>query len=152
GFLLLLAIPMGWSLYISFCDYPFLESPVFTGLQNYEALAGDSMFHRVVGNTLLYVLLSVPLGPVLAVLLALLLNRRARGQAFFRACVFLPTVVPLTAAAVVWMWMLNSSAGIFNVPWHWVGRNAPNWFNAPGPAMAAMVIVSLWFVGSPTVI
>lgn len=152
GFLLFLLVPMGWSLYISFCDYSLLQPPVYVGARNYSGLAGDPVFHRVVANTLLYSLLSVPLGAVVAVLLALLLNQRVRGQAFFRACVFVPTVVPLTAAAVVWMWMLNPEAGIFNLPWRWLGLAAPNWFNEPAAAMAALVIVSVWFVGSPTVI
>ena len=137
---------MGWSLYINFCDFPLLSTGV-PG-RNYQTLATDATFHKVVGNTLLYSLLSVPLGALLAVLLALLLNRKVRGQAFFRACIFLPTVVPLTAAAVVWMWMLNSRAGIINAPWKLAEIAPPNWFNEAGPAMAALVIISLWFVAA----
>lgn len=152
GFLLFLAIPMGWSLYISLCDYSLLQPPVFIGGANYQRLATDPVFHQVVRNTLIYSLLSVPLSTIVAVALALLLNQSVRGQAFFRACVFLPTIVPLTAAAVVWMWMLNPQAGIFNQPWHWLGAAPPNWFNSAGAAMAALVIISVWFVGSPTVI
>lgn len=152
GFVLLLAVPMGWSLYISFCDYSLLQPPVFTGTKNYETLARDATFHTVIGNTALYSLLSVPLGAIVAVLLAVLLNRKVRGQALYRACIFLPTVVPLTAAAVVWMWMLNPAAGIANAPWRALAAPPPNWFNDPSAAMAALVIVSLWFVGSPTVI
>ncbi len=114
GFLLFLALPMGLSLYISFCDYPLLQPPVFVGLQNYTGLARDDVFHKVVWNTLVYTMLAIPAGTVLAVLLAVLLNQRARGQAIFRACVFVPTVVPLVAAGVVWMWMLNPEAGLVN--------------------------------------
>lgn len=152
GFLFFLAIPMGASLYISFCDYTLLQPPVYTGLANYHSLAADAMFWRVVWNTLLYSALAVPAGAVVAVLLALLLNQSVRGQAFFRACIFVPTIVPLVAAAVVWMWMLNPEAGLVNQPLRWAGMDAPKWFDAPGWAMGALVLISLWFVGSPVVI
>jgi multiple sugar transport system permease protein len=152
GFVLLLAYPMLRSLYISFCDYSLLQPPVYTGDNNYRALAADPVFWKVVGNTLLYSLLAVPIGTIVAVGLALLLNQRVRGQGFYRACIFLPTIVPLTAAAVVWMWMLNGRAGIVNVPWFALGATPPNWLNEPVAAMGALVLISLWFVGSPTVI
>ncbi len=152
GFLIFLALPLGASLYISFCDYTLLQPPVFIGAANYSALLQDAQFGRVVWNTLVYSLLAVPIGALLAVGLAMLLNQSARGQAFFRACVFVPTIVPLTAAAMVWMWMLNPHAGLINQPWHWAGLDAPNWFNDAAWGMAALVLISLWFVGSPTVI
>ncbi len=152
GFLLLLAWPMGRSLYISFCDYSLLQPPVFVGDVNYRALATDAVFWQVVGNTLIYSLVSVPLSTGLAILLALLLNHRVPGLGLFRASVFLPTVVPLAAAALVWMWMLNPQTGLVNEPFRWLGLAPPNWFDHPVAAMAALVLVSLWFVGSPTVI
>lgn len=114
GFLLFLALPMGLSLYLSFCDYPLLQPPAFTGLQNYAGLARDDVFHKVVTNTLIFAALSIPLGTALAVLLAVLLNQPARGQAVFRACIFVPTIVPLVAVGVIWMWMLNPEAGLVN--------------------------------------
>ncbi|MFO0838471.1 MAG: sugar ABC transporter permease [Phycisphaerae bacterium] len=152
GFLFFLAVPLGASLYLSFCDYTLLQPPAFIGWANYLSLASDADFGKVVFNTLVYSLLAVPLGAIVAVALALLLNRTARGQAFFRACVFLPTIVPLTAAAMVWMWMLNPQAGLVNEPFRWAGMSPPNWFDRPAWAMAALVLISLWFVGSPTVI
>lgn len=152
GFLLLLAWPMGRSLYVSFCDYSLLQPPVFVGDVNYRALATDAVFWQVVFNTLVYSLVSVPLSTGLAILLALLLNHRVPGLGFFRASVFLPTVVPLAAAALVWMWMLNPQTGLVNEPFRWLGVSPPNWFDHPVAAMAALVLVSLWFVGSPTVI
>ena len=124
GFLLFLAIPMGFSFYISFCDYPLLQPPVFTGAANYRALAHDATFHKVIGNTFIYAALAIPLGTILAILLAVLLNAKVRGQAFFRACVFVPTIVPLVAVGVVWMWMLNAEAGLVNQAVRPVGRLA----------------------------
>jgi multiple sugar transport system permease protein len=152
GFLLFLAVPMGVSLYISFCDYPLLQPPVFIGAANYRALAFDPDFHKVVGNTLLYAALAVPAGTVVAILLAVLLNQNVRGQALFRACIFLPTIVPLVAVGVVWMWMLNPEFGLVNTGLGIVDLEGPEWLNQPHWAMASLVLISLWLVGSPVVI
>ena len=93
GFLLFLAIPMGLSFYLSFCDYPLLQPPAFIGVENYENLAQDDVFHKVIINTLIYAVIAIPLGTIVAVLLAVLLNQRVPGQAIFRACIFVPTIV-----------------------------------------------------------
>jgi multiple sugar transport system permease protein len=152
GFLLFLALPMGLSLYISFCDYPLLQPPVYVGGANYAALAHDPVFGKVLVNTLIYAGWAIPLGTVVAVLLAVLLNQKVRGQALFRTCVFVPTVVPIVAAGVVWMWMLNPEFGLINQAPRAVGLPIPNWLGSAHGAMAALVLASLWFVGSPVVI
>ena len=152
GFLLFLAVPMGMSLYISFCDYPLLQPPVYVGAANYRGLAGDPVFHKVLANTVVYAVLAIPAGTVLAVLLAVLLNAPARGQAIFRACVFVPTVVPLVAVGVVWMWLLNPEYGLVNEALGLVGVSGPAWLDSPHWAMLSLVVVSLWLTGAPVVI
>jgi multiple sugar transport system permease protein len=152
GFLLLLAIPMGISLYVSLCDYPLLQPPVYVGADNYRELARDPIFHKVLLNTFIYAGFAIPLGTVLAVLLASLLNQKVHGQALFRTCVFIPTVVPLVAAAVVWMWMLNPQFGLINQGLRGLGVEGPLWLASPRWAMTALVLVSLWSVGAPVVI
>ena len=152
GFLLFLALPMGMSLYISFCDYPLLQPPVYTGTANYTALAHDPVFGTVLTNTLIYAAAAIPLGAVVAVVLAVLLNQKVRGQAFFRTCVFVPTVVPVVAAGVMWLWLLNPEFGLVNQVLRGVHGPQPNWLGSAPGAMAALVLISLWFVGSPVVI
>jgi multiple sugar transport system permease protein len=176
GVLIFLALPMGMSLYISFCDYPLLQPPVYVGTANYQALAHDPVFVKVLGNTLLYAALAIPLGTVVAVLLAVLLNQQARGQGLFRTCIFVPTVVPLVGTALVWLWMLNPEYGLINqglrlmgpalngvnhgiawltgYRWEWLGELAagPHWLSLPSWAVTALVLISLWGVGSPVVI
>lgn len=152
GFLLFLAIPMGMSFYISFCDYPLLQPPVYVGTDNYRELAADPVFHKVLANTVVYAALAIPAGTVLAVLLAVLLNQRVRGQAIFRTCIFVPTVVPLVAAGVVWLWMLNPEFGLINESLRVLGIKGPMWLASPRWAMASLVLVSLWSVGAPVVI
>lgn len=153
GFLLLLAGPMALSLYLSFCDYPLLQPPVWVGAANYAQLAADPVFHKAVGNTVVYAALLIPAGTVLAIGLAVLLNERVRGQALYRACIFVPTIVPLVAAGVVWMWLLNPEYGLVNVALRGAGlEQPPLWLESPRWAMITLVVVSLWFVGSPVVI
>ncbi|MFH0982708.1 MAG: sugar ABC transporter permease [Planctomycetota bacterium] len=152
GFVLLLAGPMALSLYLSFCDYPLLQPPVYVGSENYRSLLSDPVFHKVLLNTLWFAALSIPISTVLAIGLAVLLNQPVRGQAWFRACLFLPTVVPLVAAGVVWMWMLNPQYGLINSSLRAVGVPGPLWLESPQWAMFALVLVSLWFVGSPVII
>lgn len=152
GFLLFLAVPMGISLYISLCDYPLLQPPVYVGAANYEALAADPVFHKVVLNTLKYALLAIPIGTALAIALAVLLNSRVRGQGFFRACVFVPTIVPVVATGVMWLWLLNPELGLVNVLLAKLNIAGPKWLSEPQWAMWALVIASLWSVGTPVVI
>jgi len=152
GFLFFLAVPMGMSLYLSFCDYPLLQPPVFTGAQNYRHLAVDPVFHKVLGNTFIYAAGAIPLGTLVAVLLAVLLNRRVRGQGLFRTCIFVPTVVPVVATAVLWLWALNEQYGLLNQALGVVGIGGPAWLASPGWAMSSLILVSLWGVGSPVVI
>lgn len=143
---------MGYSLYVSFCDYTLLQQPVFTGVRNFQQLATDETFWKVLRNTLLFAGLSVPLTTVFAILLAVLMNQGVRGQAFFRACMFLPTVVPLVAAGVVWSLLLNPKLGLLNAVLGVFNIRTPSILESPTWAMGSLVVVSLWFVGSPMVI
>lgn len=153
GFLLLIAGPMTISLYISFCDYPLLQPPVWVGGANYRGLAADPIFHKTLVNTFVFAALAIPTSTALAILLATLLNQPIRGQAFFRAAIFLPTIVPLVATAVVWMYLLNPKFGLVNVALSYAGiEQGPLWLAHPRWAMLALVLVQLWLVGSPVVI
>ncbi len=176
GFLLFLAIPMGASLYISFCDYPLLQPPAWIGTANYTALAGDEIFRKVIWNTAVYAVISIPIGTTVAILLATMLNARVRGQAFYRACIFIPTIVPMVAAGIVWLWMLNPEYGLINqglrtvgpavdgvnaavaavggerVTWMTELAQGPRWLSTTYWAMTALILVSIWTIGSPVVI
>lgn len=176
GFLLFLATPMAISLYISFCDYSLLQPPVWVGGANYARIAHDPIFFKALTNNLIYAALAIPSGTIAAIALAVLLNQRVRGQAFFRACIFLPTIIPLVAIGVVWAWMLNPETGLVNqglelglgwlVPaidalpaavgdrlgWLRSLADGPLWLDTPLWAMLSLVLISLWMIGSPVVI
>ncbi|MBL8877565.1 MAG: sugar ABC transporter permease [Phycisphaerales bacterium] len=152
GFLLFLALPLGMSLYISFCDYPILQPPVWIGAENYAALARDPVFYQVLWNTALFAIVSIPICTAVAVGLAMLLNQQVRGQAFFRACIFVPNIVPLVATGIVWLWMLNPQHGLINQTIAAFGARGPNWLDTPLGVLASLVMISVWSVGSGVVV
>lgn len=152
GFLAFMLLPAGLSLYYSFTEYPVLEKPLWIGVENYQRLLGDARFHLALKNTLVYALVSIPLWTILALVIAALLNVKIRGRGFFQACVFLPTLVPLTASAMVWMWMFNGEYGFINQVLGVVGLSGPNWWQDKAWVLAALVIVALWGIGQSVVI
>jgi multiple sugar transport system permease protein len=152
GFMAFMLVPILMSLYYSFTDYPLLEPPLRVGLANYARLLSDGVFGLAVRNTLVYTLISVPLCTALGVVLASLLNSRVRAKGFFQAAVFVPTLVPMTAAAMVWMWIFNGEFGLVNRLLALVGVRGPNWLLDERWVMPALVVVTLWGVGQAVVV
>jgi len=114
GFLVFLALPIVLSAYYSLCDYKVLQAPAFIGLKNFQDLLHDEVFWKVVKNTFVYAAMALPAGLLVSLGLALLLNVSIPGQAVFRTIVFLPSLVPAAASAMVWMFLLNSRMGLVN--------------------------------------
>jgi multiple sugar transport system permease protein len=156
GFSVFLAYPVLASLFYSFCDYSILQRPVFIGLGNYQKLIFDDVFWLSLTNTLYYALFSVPLGVVTSLSLALLLNLPIRGRAFFRAVFYLPSIVPVVASSMLWLWIFNGQYGVLN--WalrpvcEWLGTSPPAWLGDPAWAKPALILMSLWGVGNSMVI
>jgi multiple sugar transport system permease protein len=153
GFLLFMLAPLAMSLWYSFTDYPLLKPPVFVGLDNYRELLSDERFWRVVRNTLLYAGLAIPLSTLLAlVLAATLATPGLRGGKVFAAMIYLPTLVPMMAGAMVWYWMLSGKFGVINVALGKLGIEGPNWLEEPALAMPVVALTSLWTIGQMVVV
>jgi multiple sugar transport system permease protein len=153
GFLVFTLAPILVSLYDSFCDYSLLQPPVFKGLANYRGLAEDPVFWKVMGNTSIYALTALPLGMLAALAVAMLLNTRIRGVAVYRTIVFLPSLVPTVASAMLWMWLFNAKLGLINVALRAIGiANPPGWLTDVHWAMPALVLMSLYGIGNTVVI
>lgn len=156
GFALFLLTPLAMSVYYSLSDYPVLERPVFIGLGNYKRLLSDPTFWIVLKNTLIFSVIFVPASTVLALGLAALLNKELPGWKVARAIVVLPTLVPAAAAAMAWLWLLNTDAGLINRMLGPVlgvfNAAAPAWLQSRFWAMPAIMIVSLWQVGQSVLI
>jgi multiple sugar transport system permease protein len=147
GFLVFGLIPFFTSLYYSFTFYTVLNPPSFIGLRNYANLAGDIRFRTAVANTLYLAVFSIPLTNIAALCLALLLNMRVRGLAVWRTIFYLPSVTPVVATAIVWLWMFSPQAGLINYFLSLIGISGPGWLADPKWAKAALVIMSVWGVG-----
>jgi multiple sugar transport system permease protein len=146
-------IPLALSLYYSFCDYSLLSPPVFRGLNNYQNLMHDPVFWQALGNTFYYAAMVLPLTLVASLGAALLLNANVRGQSVYRAVVFLPSLVPAVASAMLWLWLFNDKLGLINLVLHGIGvDNPPGWLSDVTWAMPALVLMSLWGIGNTVVI
>ena len=116
----------------------------FVGLKNYERLALDPIFHTVLGNNFLYSILTVPLTMLFALGLALLLNRKIAGSAFYRTAYFYPTVIPMAAASMIWLYLFLPTYGVINRFIMLLGGKSIEWVGDPHSAMISIVIVGIW--------
>ncbi|NOZ28182.1 MAG: sugar ABC transporter permease [Chloroflexi bacterium] len=153
GFLAWTVYPILASFYYSFTQYDVLNPPKWVGLRNYlELLLEDEKFRIVLGNTLYFVLLGVPIGVVVAFGLASLLNNEMRGRSFFRTIFFLPAIVPAVATAMVWLWIYNPRYGLINSILASLGQTAIPWLSSPAMAKPSLIIIHAWAQGSAIVI
>lgn len=149
---LFLVYPLLAAFYYSLCSYSVLLPPVFVGLENYLALLQDELFWKSLWNTAVYALGSVLLGIFVALALALLLNTRVKGLAFYRTVFFLPSLMPVVASSILWMWMYNGESGIINTFLRSLGLGAPAWLADPAWAKLAMILMAAWGAGHAMVI
>lgn len=153
GLLWFTAYPVLASLYYSFCDYRVLTPPRWIGPANYEHLIRDPLFYTSLYNTLYYAAFAIPGGIALALGLALLLNTGVRGLAFYRTCFYVPSVVPIVAGAVLWIWLFSPQEGAVNDLLRLVGiREGPGWLQSPEWSKPAIILWSLWNVGGSMLI
>ena len=153
GFLIFTIYPIFSSLYYSFTDYGLFGSPNWVGLQNYiDLFTKDDKFFLSLYNTVFFFLLAIPASVVVGIVLAILLNAKLRGIAFFRSLFFLPTIVPAVASAAVWMWILNPQWGLLNTSLRLAGVHGPPWLSDPDWAKPSLVFVALWTIGSEVII
>lgn len=145
-FVFAIFVPIVASLYYSFTDYNLYQPPHYVGLRNFIALfTADASFLVSVRNTLVYVVFTVI--PILCIGLffAVLLNRKTPGLRVFRSIFFLPRVVSMVTASMVWLWMYDpTGAGMLNAVLQILGLPTQNWLGEPGSAMASIVIMSIW--------
>ena len=114
GLLVFYIWPFIQNFWFSFNDVNKFNMSTFVGLANYKEMLGDKEVWRTFGNTLKYVVITVPLGLFLSILLAALLNAKIKGKSIYRTLYFLPSVTMSAAVAMVWKWMYNEQMGILN--------------------------------------
>jgi multiple sugar transport system permease protein len=148
-FLAFTAGPVLASLGMSFTDFrrADIRNPLaveFVGLGNYVDLVQDPVFRKVTLNTLLYLLLGVPLTMAAALAAAVGINRLNRFKGLFRVGFYLPVVTSIVAVAVVWKFLYRHHGGLFNTVLGWVGIDGPNWLDDTRLALPSLVLMAVW--------
>jgi multiple sugar transport system permease protein len=152
GFIVLAGGPMLFSLVMSFCDFDVLNPARFVGLENYARMVSDDeLFWKALGNTL-FMLLGVPLGMAVSLGMALLLNLRIRGMAVWRTFFYLPAIVPMVAASILWIWIFNPTGGLLNRVIELLGLPGPLWLQDQTWSKPAIIIMGLWGAGGGMII
>ncbi|MFB9911915.1 carbohydrate ABC transporter permease [Rhizobium paknamense] len=154
GFFGLTLGPAIASLYLSLTDYNLLQSPNFVGLANYARIAtADDKFATSLHVTLVYVVLSVPLKLVFALLVALLLNRGIRGLPVYRAIFYLPSLLGASVAiSILWRQLFDGDGVVNILLWNLFGIEGPSWISNPDTSLYTLVVLAIWQFGSPMII
>jgi len=152
GFVIFTLYPMIVSFYTSFTIYHVRAPSEWIGLANYQEMLTDRRFWKALSNTFYMVIFAVPLTLLGSFLCAILLNMKIRGQSFFRLAYFLPSIVPLVASTILWVWLFNTNNGLINAALGRFGIDGPSWLTDPQWAKPALIIMAMWSMGSTIVI
>ena len=153
GFSLFLIVPMGISLYYSFCEYNILSEPKFIGLGNYIAMFQDETFFKAIGVTFFYAFISVPLRLIFALIVAMILLKSTKATGFYRAAYYLPSIIGgSVAVSILWKRMfamdgvVNKMLSVFGFPadFSWLGNTKT--------AIWTLIILAIWQFGSSMLI
>lgn len=143
GLLILNFIPIFQTIYQSFFKTgDFGKGNVFVGFKNYEKVFGDSEVWQALWNTFKYAIVEVPISLVIAIFLAVILNKKLKGRSFFRTVFFVPMVAAPAAIAMVWKWLYNSNFGLIN---NLLGIKV-NWISHPNIAIYSIAVIGIWSV------
>lgn len=147
GLIILNIIPIIQTIYQSFFKTgSFGRGNVFIGLDNYKHLFADGAVWQSLINTFKYAIVEVPLSIVIALVIAVMLNRNMRGRTVYRTIFFLPMVVAPAAAAMVWRWLFNSQFGLLNKILESIGLSGVNWLSNPSITVYIVALVGVWAV------
>lgn len=153
GFLVFLLVPMGISLYYSFCDYNILSPPTFVGMKNYLKMFQDATFYKSIGVTLYFAFVSVPLRLVFALIVAMILFKSTKATGFYRAVYYLPSIIGgSVAVSILWKRMfaidgvINKLLGAVGLPSDFA------WLGDKRTAIWTLIILAVWQFGSSMLI
>lgn len=145
GFAVFTLVPVLAVFVLAFMEWDSYRAPEWVGLENFTRLMEDENFHVALRNTLFYAAGHIPLTTLAALALAIALNRKLRGVAFFRTAAFFPYITSLVAVAIVWNMLFNPTAGPVNQFLESVGiAEPPGWVASTDWAMPAVILTSVW--------
>ena len=145
--------PLIASLYLSFTEYSLIQPPEWIGVDNYVRMLHDDRLHNALKVTFIYVFVGVPLQLILALAIAVLLNRGMRGLAFYRSVFYLPSMLGASVAiAVLWRQMFGVDGLVNQVLRHLGFQATTGWISDPRYALWTIILLHVWTFGSPMVI
>ena len=143
GLIVLNIIPIFQTIYQSFFKTgDFGRGNIFVGLENYVKVFGDSEVWQSLINTFKYAIVDVPFSITIALVLAVLLNRKMKGRSAYRTIIFLPMVAAPAAVAMVWRWLFNSDFGLLNN----VFNLNVKWVSDPKIAVYSIAVIGVWSI------
>ncbi|TYP78215.1 carbohydrate ABC transporter permease [Paenibacillus methanolicus] len=144
GFLIFGLAPLLTSFGLSFMSWDMMTPAKFVGADNFVKMAEDEKFYKALYNTF-YLLLGIPLGMIVALVLAMMMNRPLKGISIFRTIYYIPVVSPIIAISLLWQWLLNYDYGIINeFIWRIFGVQGPNWLGDPNWVKPSFLMLGLW--------
>jgi len=152
GFIAFSVGPIIASIFISLTEWNILSPPNWVGFNNFINISKDNVFYTALLNTAYYTVGSVILGTILALIVAILLNQHIRGITIFRTLYFLPSVTAGVAVTILWLWIYNPEFGLANYFLSLLGIRGPQWLFDTRWALPALIIMSLWGIGSNMII
>lgn len=144
--LVFLILPAVLALGFSFTDFYVLtpEKMEFVALENYRTLFEDDLFWKCLKNTAYFTVVIVPVEAVLALGLAMLVNRKIKGRTFFRISYFAPVILSMTVVSILWVFMYNPNDGLFNALLNLVGIPSQKFLRSADQAMNSILVMSIW--------
>ena len=152
GVTVFVVYPLVYSFVISLAEYSGMQSPTFIGLQNYITAAVDPLVHTAVANTAYYMALAVPLGLVIALLLAMAMNRNVREVALYRTLLYMPSLIPMFAMSFIFIVFVNPQFGIVNQVLGLFGMPDTNLLGEPGTAKLVIILMAQLGAGNAALI
>ncbi|MBZ4673030.1 MAG: multiple sugar transport system permease protein [Petroclostridium sp.] len=143
-FLTFMIIPILYTFYISLTQWSLIGSPEFIGFENYVKLFSDQEFWIAMWNTVCYTFFTVPMSMGLGLIGAMLLNRKIPLRGILRGIFYIPAVVSLVAAGLIWQWIMSTDYGILNYLLNLVGINSKQWLTSNALAMPSVIVATLW--------
>ncbi|MBK7894837.1 MAG: sugar ABC transporter permease [Anaerolineaceae bacterium] len=143
GFITFYAVPGVRGLYISFTDWDMLSDPKFIGVDNYVDMFQDKQFWRSLQVTFYYVILNIPLQTVLAIGLAVMMDRVTKSN-IIRGLFIMPWLLPPVIVALIWLWMLDPTLGFINNLFQFLGFGRQPFLGSPDQAMPSIALINIW--------
>jgi multiple sugar transport system permease protein len=143
-FILFVAFPVGFSIVLTFHKWNIISPMEYTGLNNYIRLFNDKTFLKSMGNTLIFLVIHIPLQIIVALFLAEILNQKIKLRGAFRGAFFLPVIVSGVVVTILWQQLYGYDSGLLNRLLTGIGIGKIGWLTDPDIAMASIAVMATW--------